>query len=337
MKIELLFIITNIHYQEYMASITNAVSVNVLASAAKKVDKGSINYFKKTFGCGRGKNDVANKVRENSIVMMLNKETPEEYRLHDPLWCLVADKVQICVDEMLTISGIDPEMVKYKKAAGRGKHHDFEAVDVAGNVLMNIEFKYGATQIVEAPQFVSPMKPSQYMSGSFEEFFYDTGLPTIIADTEFEIPDKDVWLAQLHRNKPPCMKMIQDKYYAGCKASSQFTGDASDILFYEKCKVVSNNVIIAFLSKDDVSLCVDILSGYFIQTQKKVYLMYKDGEFTHQRINPEEFVIDTCIKHPQKHRFVVTTKTGRTINILLRWKNGNGIAFPAFQISLVNR
>ena len=206
---------------------SNAKADKAAATAAKKADKAaakkagkakevvvtkdSINYFKKTIGCGRGENDSANKVRENAIVMMLNKEISEEYLLHDPLWGLVADKVQICVDELLSISGIDPEMVKYKKAAGRGKHHDFEALDVSGNVLTKIEFKHGATQIVEAPQFVSPMKPSQYMSESFEEFFYDTGLPTIITDTEFEIPDKAVWMAQLHGNKPLCMKMIQDK------------------------------------------------------------------------------------------------------------------------------
>ena len=166
-----------------MSSIAKADKAAAKKAKEVAVTKDSINYFKKTIGGCRGKNDVANKVRENAIVMMLNKEIPEDYLLHDPLWCLVADKVQICVDEMLTISGIDPEMVKYKKAAGRGKHHDFEAVDVAGNVLMKIEFKYGATQIVETPQFVSPMKPSQYMSESFEEFFYDTGLPTIIAYT----------------------------------------------------------------------------------------------------------------------------------------------------------
>jgi len=30
--------------------------------------------------------------------------------------------------------------------------------------------------------------------------------------------------------------------------------------------------------------------------------------------------------------YVATSKSGNKIKILLRWKNGNGIAFPAFQI-----
>ena len=291
----------------------------------------SINYFKKPVGGGGGRseNDVANRVREYVVLMMLNKKVPEEYLLYDSCWGSVAERVQICVNEMLKNSGADPEPIVYKKAAGRGKHHDFEAVNSDGVVVMKIEFKHGASQITEAPQFVSPMKPSQYMTESFESFFYDTGLREIMG-SDFVIPEKTMWMEQVHDNKPPCMKMFQDKYYAGCKASSQFTGDESDIMFYEKCKLVADELLVAFLARDDVSLLQDILSTYFIQTQDKVYLMYKDGEFTHQHIDPEEFVIETCKKEPKKHRFVVTTRTGRTLNILLRWKNGNGIA-------LVNR
>ena len=36
-------------------------------------------------------------------------------------------------------------------------------------------------------------------------------------------------LKQVHGNKPQCIKEIQDKYYAGCKSSSKFTGDADDL------------------------------------------------------------------------------------------------------------
>lgn len=317
-------------------SSNDALSNKKKKSISSTPTKESINYFKKIVGGGRNENDGANKVRENAIVMMLNKKVPDEYLLYDLCWGSVAELVQICVNKMLKNSGVDSEKIVYKKAAGRGKHHDFEAVMPDGTIIMKIEFKHGASQITEAPQFVSPMKPSQYMTESFESFFYDTGLFEIMG-SEFAIPDKTVWMAQVHGNKPPCMKMFQDKYYAGCRASSQFTGDEMDILFYEKCKAVADESIVAFLARDEVTLRQDILSAYFIQTQEKVYLMYKDGEFTHQHIDPEEFVIETCKKEPEKHRFVVTTRTGRTLIILLRWKNGNGIAFPAFQISLVDR
>ena len=34
-----------------------------------------------------------------------------------------------------------------------------------------------------------------------------------------------------------------------------------------------------------------------------------------------------------RNRFIANNKQGEKIKILLRWKNGNGIAYPAFQIS----
>ena len=303
------------------------------------VTKDSINYFKKTSGGGRGENDIANKVRENAIVMMLNKEIPEEFLLHDTYWCVVADRLHNCIDKMIASSDIDLETnsnITYIKAAGRGKHHDFEAIGNDGTMLLKIEFKNGATKISETPQFVSPMKPSQYMTESFESFFYDTGLPSIVG-TDFSIPDKDEWMSQVHGTKPDCMKSCQAKYYSGCKASSRFTGNCDDIMFYEKCKLNSDKKIVEFLSKDNVSLCSDILSSYFIKTQEKTYLMFNNGEFTHQFVDPLEFKIKTVKKEPTKQRFVVTTESGRLLKILLRWKNGNSIAFPAFQISLVDR
>lgn len=42
--------------------------------------------------------------------------------------------------------------------------------------------------------------------------------------------------------------------------------------------------------------------------------------------------IESYIK--TKTSYIAKTTTNKKISILLRWKNGNGIAFPAFQISL---
>ena len=45
------------------------------------------------------------------------------------------------------------------------------------------------------------------------------------------------------------------------------------------------------------------------------------------------FTIASCVKNPAKSRYDCVTQSGKKIRVLLRWKNGNGIAFPAFQIS----
>ena len=60
-------------------------------------------------------------------------------------------------------------------------------------------------------------------------------------------------------------------------------------------------------------------------------MLYKDGKFYKQVIEPRKYMIVSYTKC--KNRFIAKTQDGNDIKILLRWKNGNGVAFPAFQIS----
>ena len=54
----------------------------------------------------------------------------------------------------------------------------------------------------------------------------------------------------------------------------------------------------------------------------------------YQTPNMDDYVIKSYIvDQKNKNRFICETKSGKKMYILLRWKNGNGIAFPAFQIS----
>jgi hypothetical protein len=199
------------------------------------------------------------------------------------------------------------------------------------------------------------MKPSQYLSGSYEEYFYDKFMPIIasmaaVGDnsanaTNTTLPDRTEWLKQIHNNAPACVKHLQDKYYAGCAKSSQFTNAADDIAFYELCKKVSTDSIRAFISEHDLDIVK--LTKYLLESQDgKTYMLFQPASasasasapaagpvITLQRIDPAEYNIVSCIKNPAKSRYECETQTGKKINVLLRWKNGNGIAFPAFQIS----
>ena len=60
-------------------------------------------------------------------------------------------------------------------------------------------------------------------------------------------------------------------------------------------------------------------------------MLYKKGKFYKQIINMDKYKITSYTKN--KNKFIATTCEGYSIKILLRWKNGNGIAIPAFQIS----
>jgi hypothetical protein len=85
---------------------------------------------------------------------------------------------------------------------------------------------------------------------------------------------------------------------------------------------------------EETELNTELLSQYLYDTQKgKIYMLYSNERFALQIVDMNDYVIESVVKNPEKSRYECTTKNGKQINILLRWKNGNGIAFPAFQIS----
>jgi len=197
-----------------------------------------------------------------------------------------------------------------------------------------LEFKFNASSIDEAPQFVSPMKPSQYMSASYEKFYYDNYLEQLATFMELPMPKQDEYITQIHNNKPKCMKLFQDLYYRGCKKSSKFTNNLKDIECYKYAKNLSNKSISSFINSTELN--IEMVSKYLYNTQKdKIYMLYSltEKKFIIQKIDLDDYNIVSVKKNPEKYRYECITKTGKKINILLRWKNGNGIAFPAFQIS----
>ena len=128
------------------------------------------------------------------------------------------------------------------------------------------------------------------------------------------------------------MKNYQELYYNGCKKSSKFTNKEVDIKFYNLAKELANESIKSFINNTDLN--IDLLSNYLHTTQQnKIYMLYYNKAFILQQINIDDYTIDSVVKNANKCRYDCISKTGKKIKILLRWKNGNGIAFPAFQIS----
>ena len=141
-----------------------------------------------------------------------------------------------------------------------------------------------------------------------------------------------MYIDTIGNNEPVCVKEAQELYYQGCKQSSKYTGEQAAIDFYNKCKTLSKNSIINFINQTDLN--IESLNQYLITSQNnKIYLLYRNGVFNIQKTNNDDYNIISYTKNPKNARYDAITKTGKKIKILLRWKNGNGIAFPAFQIS----
>jgi hypothetical protein len=176
------------------------------------------------------------------------------------------------------------------------------------------------------------MKPSQYISSSFEEYYYDNYLIPLFNTFELSVPNREIYLKTIHSNKPKCMESAQLLYYQGCKQSSKFTQDEKAYAFYEKANNASRECISQFIENTDLN--IEKLSHYLVESQnEKIYLLYKNDKFYVQETNSNDYIIESYIKNPEKSRYDALTKSQKKINILLRWKNGNGIAYPAFQIS----
>lgn len=275
-------------------------------------------------------NDKNNTLRERIIGAIINKQIPENFYTTSDKWTALKQEIN---NYITVIAGpIEPgDTVSCEHKGGRQFHYDFGLI-INETSDLHIELKFNATQMSDAPQFVSPMYPSKYTTTSFESLYFDSYLPLIAVQGKLELPNREIYMKEIHNNKPACMKAYQERYYKGCQGSSKFTNDESDILFYQNCKEQSKSCIAEFISTTELDL--ETLSTYLKSTQQnKIYMLYKDDKFHVDHVNMDNYELISYEKQPSKSRFVATSKTGQKIIILLRWKNGNGIAYPAFQIS----
>lgn len=280
---------------------------------------------------GRANNDKNNKMRENIIGAIINNNIPITYYKYSFRWTKLKNEINKFIEKICQEKSIIKHKQKCIHKAGRNYHYDFMVIINDKNEF-HIEFKFNAEFIDETPQFVSPMKPSQYLQNSYEEFYYDNYLTRLAQEFSLTLPEKKEYLHKIHSTNPKCVIEFQNKYYKGCKNSSKYTGNKDDIEFYERSKELSQESITSFITNNELKF--NELTEYLLQTQNnKYYMLYKNGNINLQTTNVSNYEIVSYIKEPKLQSYIATTKTGIRLKILLRWKNGNGIAYPAFQIS----
>ncbi len=280
----------------------------------------------------RSENDKYNKLRENIVGCIINNKIPENYYNFSPEWLELKNEINNYIKFLARnndISNIND--IKCIHKAGRRHHYDFNLI-INNTNIFNVEFKFNCESVNDTAQFISPMKPSQYLEDNYEEYYYDNYLVEHLKNNNFPIIPKELYLEKIHQPHPKCTESIQTKYYNGCKHSSKYTSKVDDIEFYNNFNKISKKSISEFITKYNIKK--DLLSDYLLETQKnKIYMLYKDGKIYFQTINLDDYIITNVIKQPEKYRYICETKSNIKLKILLRWKNGNGIAYPAFQIS----
>ena len=258
-----------------------------------------------------GDNDPYNKKREEIMVAIINKKINEDYYKRSLRWKELKDKLNIFLEDLYG------KNITCELKAGRGNHFDFFILNEK-NQKIKLEFKFNVNNVDQCPQFVSPSKPSQYLDKNFEEWYYDNYLPKIISQCEYEIPSKEEYLKQIHSNKVECMKPFKVLYDKNKN-------------FREHCKKIDKEAIEKFIKLSNINIVE--LSNYLFDSQNgKEYILYKDGNFTQQKIDSKHFKIKEIIKR-EPTNYIALTDSGIKFQIKLRFKNGCGLQFPAFQIS----
>jgi len=276
--------------------------------------------------CHKNMNDMNNKIRENIIISIINDIIPNDYYKYSNRW----KRLRINIFDFLNSLYTPIENIRGNIKGGRGNNYDFEII--INDMRYKIEFKFNSSKIDELPQFILPMRPSKYLSNSFEDFIYNNYLNLLLNEFKIPIPNKESYDKEIHSSNPKCLSFIQDKYYRGCSSSSKYSGIKDDIDFYKQANKYSKESIIKFI--ENTELDIHKLSNYLMETQEnKIYMLYKDNKIYKEILDNSNFKIISYEK--RKNSYIATTKKGYKIKILLRWKNGNLIAFPAFQISII--
>ncbi len=81
---------------------------------------------------------------------------------------------------------------------------------------------------------------------------------------------------------------------------------------------------------------MDKLSDYLLKSQKeKIYMCYKENTFYYETLDEKLYKI-VQLEKKENTNYIYRTELGIKLEIKLRFKNGCGLQFPAFQIRQQN-
>ena len=276
-----------------------------------EINHNSIDFFKIST---KDNNDTFNKFREGIIGAIINEKIPEIYYTFES-WKKLRIEVFNYIKKIWDNDIEQITSVSCVHKAGRMFNYDFEII--INNVSFNIEFKFNAKKVNDTPQFSSPGKPSKFLDINFEEYFYDNYLIKISEFGQLPMPNRDIYLKTIHNNEVECMKKYKEKY-------------GTNIDFNKFCKKIDKEAINNFIKI--ANLNITELSNYLNNSQKdKIYMCYFENQFYMDKIDNNIYDIKYVEKKTNVD-FICMTSKGYRIEVKLRFKNGCGLQYPAFQI-----
>jgi hypothetical protein len=298
-------------------------------------------------------NDLYNKIRENIIKKIINKDIPDEYYLNNIKWYNFRNSLFGFLDNIIRIKNewnleINNENneVKYKSIncrikAGRKYNYDFDMIYHLENnidIIKKVEFKFGTLNIEECPQFISLSSNFNNILIKYADYFYDNHLKDVsnVYNNQIEISKND-YLKYVHQASYKKHKWFDYLYEK--ENINKLILDNKDLQTKKQIVDKSINDYLELVCHD---INLEEITQKLINTQNnKIYMCYNPylETFNYDFINNNELTI-TNIKELKKNKdglyntIVCNTNSTTEIHMLLRWKNHSGILNPAWQISI---
>jgi hypothetical protein len=271
-------------------------------------------------GRGRDTNDASNKLREKILLDGFNGKTAEMF--DDPTygadWRRIAELFSSAIAEL---GGEGP--ITIKAMGGRGYNYDFEVT--RGDCKHKVEFKFGGTSVQSIPEFFNPAANKPFHDRLYADYFYDNHLSEIAELYGLEIPPKNEYKKEIHKNSS------RHKFFLNFRAAEA----AHPEHYSQKGKLVAASVK-AYLEAMKDTTRLDALTAEFMRSQSgKRFLIFSGGKFHHDRISDAELTAKSVVGVRNGNLLVIQSAEPRTTHeMLLRWKNHLGVLFPAWQISM---
>ena len=301
-------------------------------------------FFKK--GASKDTNDSENRIRED-ILVFLEKELPPEYA-NNPKWSYLYARFH---ETLKSICPTEYDHLQIIQKGGRSFNYDFEIIyfNSSNDELhrAKVEFKHNTSTIDKMPQILSLQDKFGLIGAmSYSEYYYTHYLDAYLAVIGYtgdkpSLTEYVALVAGIAHEKHPMFGYMRKAESGQCKAESGQCKAESGQCKAEsgqckaECADIVKESIHTYLYKYIVKFKVDEFSNKLIESQKNKYFLLwdlkqfhvdmlteKDLQILHINIKPSKKNANTVIALSVKYEF----------QLLLRWRNHNGILNPAWQI-----
>jgi hypothetical protein len=294
-------------------------------------------FYKK--GSSKCTNDAENKIREDILVFLQN-ELPPEYAIHEK-WRNLFDRFH---ETLRTLCPVEYRHLSVIKKGGRTYNYDFEVIyfgsipenaqtsSLTGEIgeeihRINVEFKHNSNSINKIPQILSLQDRFGLMEAlSYSEYYYTYYLDAYLAAIEYtgEKPSQTEYISLvsgISYEKHPMFIYMRSAENGPNKIKS--------------ANIVKESIH-TYLHTYIEKFNVEKFTKKLLETQiNKIFLLWDLTRFNVETMTDQGCkILHIQLKQPKtkKTNTIIALSVKYEYQLLLRWRNHNGVLNPAWQI-----